>query len=421
MVATLLACGTICSHAATGVDPRLKTFAALKRQQMEELAAKLHLDVPAEAREFFKAAETGDWSAVSNRFEGVFLRAGPSKMSLPVPGLRNALYVPIHETWGAYATFRDWDGTMLQKFADGVLGSLPASSVYFGGTPAGRFIITTVRDVAKSPEVFVATPKFVMTPLHPPWIYNVTQNAVADSVYMDYLRLVHGAEMWVPSATDMQNAFQEYVSNVQERQQRGERFSPDEQVDSSGHVHGAVGVMNINSIVTKLIFDHNKEKHPFFVEESYVIPWMYPYLEPHGLILKLNKEPLTAIDPAVVTQDRQYWDALTKELLADRHFTGNAAARRTFSKLRSAIGGLYAYRRMTTESEAAFKQAVQLCPTSPEGNFRLAQLYMELGRTDEAIAVLAQLQKLDPLNDKISMAIEQLRKLKRPAEGKQAQ
>jgi hypothetical protein len=34
-----------------------------------------------------------------------------------------------------------------------------------------------------------------------------------------------------------------------------------------------------------MIFDRNKE-HTIFVEESYVLPWMYPHLEPHGLILK---------------------------------------------------------------------------------------------------------------------------------------
>ena len=76
---------------------------------------------------------------------------------------------------------------------------------------------------------------------------------------------------------------------------------------------------------------------------------------------------------------------------------------------------------MTNEAEAAFKQSVQLCPTSPEGNFRLAQLYTENGRYDDAIAVITELQKLDPLNDKISLAIEQMRKLKRQAEKKQTQ
>src|SRR5207249_1102979 len=129
------------------------------------------------------------------------------------------------------------------------------------------------------------------------------------------------------------------------------------------------------SSVAKAIFENNKRRHEFFVEESIVIAWMYPYLEPHGLIMRLNMEPLMTLDPAVVSQDRQFWDTLTKELLADRHFTGNQAACLTYSKLRSAIGGLYVYRHLTNEAEVVFRQAVELCPTSPEPNYRLAQLY----------------------------------------------
>jgi len=142
----------------------------------------------------------------------------------------------------------------------------------------------------------------------------------------------------------------------------------DEQLDSSNHVRGVVAAMNINGIVTKRIFDHNKDKHPFFVEESYVIPWMYPYMEPHGLILKLNSEKMDKLDPASIERDRLFWNKLSKELLADPRFLHNDGARKTYSKMRSAIGGLYAYRRMSEEAEAAFKQAIQLCPASPEAN-----------------------------------------------------
>jgi tetratricopeptide (TPR) repeat protein len=93
-------------------------------------------------------------------------------------------------------------------------------------------------------------------------------------------------------------------------------------------------------------------------------------------------------------------------------FHHDTDAQKTFSKLRSAIGGLYASRQMAVEAEYAFKQALQLCPESPEGNFRLAQLYMELGRTDDALTTLEALQKLDPLNDKITGAIDQIKGIK---------
>src|SRR5438034_733791 len=132
--------------------------------------------------------------------------------------------------------------------------------------------------------------------------------------------------------------------------------------------------MNITGILTKAIFEHNKAHHPFYVQESFVLAWMYPYLEPHGLIMKLNKEPLAQFEQSVVAKDRQYWDALTKQLLADPKFLSNAWGREAFAKLRSAIGGLYAYRRMATEAEAAYKQAIDIGPTMPEAPFRLAQL-----------------------------------------------
>jgi tetratricopeptide (TPR) repeat protein len=387
IIAVLLAGSVVPDiRAEKEVDARLKVFANQKRQQLEELAAKLHLDVPAESREFFRAAEAGDWRTVSNSFERIRPVAGTNG---PLPGLNNVLYVPIHETFGAYAEFNDWNREMLQKFGDGILHSIPTGSIYFGGTGSGRFVITNVRDVAQSPDIFI-----------------LTQNGMGDGLYGEYLRHLYGSRIWVPNEKDVQQAFQEYVAQHRTAEARG-----------------VGGLMNIIGILTKAIFDHNKSQHEFYVQESFVIAWMYPYLEPHGMIMKLNKEPLTALDPAVVTRDRQFWDALTKELLADRHFTENAAARMTFSKLRSAIGGLYAYRRqMTNEAEAAFIQSRQLYPTSPEANFRLAQLYMEAGRFDDAIDTLRSLHQIEPREDerrKIQEAIKTINAMKQEAAGSQ--
>ena len=389
------------TNLATAVgDPRLRVFARQKRKQMEEFAAKLHLDVPSEAREFFQAAEAGDWKAVSNRFERIRYTTSRTETNPPLPNLNNVLYFPIHETLGAYDVFQRFDETMLQKFADGILRSIPPGSIYFGGTDPGRFVITVVRDTAQSPDIFV-----------------LTQNALADNRYMDYLRLTYGERLSLPATNEVKAAFQQYVNELKTRTP-----SPDEQVtyDKDGriNVRGVGGVMAVNGILAKWIFDHNKDKHEFYVEESYVIPWMYPYMEPHRLILKLNKEPMRELDPAVVAQDRKFWGALAKDLLSDPRFRDNEAASKTFSKLRSSIGSLYSYWHLTTEAEAALKQAQELYPISPEANFRLAQLYMEQNRFDDAIAVIKVLQQLDPSNKRLPGAIEQLREAKRRAEEK---
>jgi len=170
--------------------------------------------------------------------------------------------------------------------------------------------------------------------------------------------------------------------------------------------------MNIDAIITKWIFDRNKDRHEFYIEESYVIDWMFPYLEPHGLILKVNKEPQRHLEPTVIVRDRDYWDKLTKTLVADPHFRGNEMARKTYSKMRSAIGGVYTYRKLYEDAVYALHQSVELCPDSPEANYRLAQFFLETGRPEEAVVILEAYQKLDPRNNKIELAINQIRGMK---------
>jgi hypothetical protein len=397
----LLVLGSGCTRVKVAADPRLREFAALKRQQTEELAGKLHLEVPAEVREFFKAAEAGDCAAVSNAYRKLQRLSGQPETSLSAPGYPNVLSVPIHETRGAYE-FCDWPPAVLQRYADGILGSIPDGSVYFGGTDPGRFVITMFRDTRNAPDIAVLTPKFV-----------ITQNALVETRYVEYLRRTLGERLWLPTTNDIERASNQYASELRQRQARGEPLSPDDQWSATGRVQGVAAVMNVNGILVKMIFDHNKDQHPFFVEESYVIGWMYPHLEPHGLILKLNNEPLEKLDPAAIERDREFWARLSQELLADPKFLGTESARKTYAKMRSSIGGLYAYRRLREEAEAAYKQAITLCPASPEANFRLAQLYMEMNRPDDAMATLEQLQKLDPHERKIAAAIEQLRVAKR--------
>ncbi len=77
-------------------DNWLKEFAKLKRQQTEELAGKLGLDVPAEVREFFHAAEAGDCAAMSNAYARIQQRTGQSTASIQMPGYMNVLNVPVH-------------------------------------------------------------------------------------------------------------------------------------------------------------------------------------------------------------------------------------------------------------------------------------------------------------------------------------
>ncbi|MEI7902856.1 MAG: hypothetical protein WCK89_21630, partial [bacterium] len=165
-------------------------------------------------------------------------------------------------------------------------------------------------------------------------------------------------------------------------------------------VSGALGVMEINGILCDMIFAKNKARHAFFIEESYVINWMFPYLSAHGLIMKINPER-QPISRANLQDDMDFWDWYTRHLLRTPMFRRDLPAQKSFSKLRSAIAGLYAARGARVESEKAFQEARTLYPVSPEANFRLIQeVLLTQARYDEAVDILDEYNQRDPNNDR---------------------
>ncbi len=66
-------------------------------------------------------------------------------------------------------------------------------------------------------------------------------------------------------------------------------------IDNRVQVSGQVAVMNINGLLTKVIFDHNP-KNEFYVEESFPLDWMYPYETPFGIIMKVNRHAAAHAD-----------------------------------------------------------------------------------------------------------------------------
>ena len=263
-------------------------------------------------------------------------------------------------------------------------------AVFFGGTDPGRFVPTYMIYSAKvRKDVFL-----------------ITQNALADNTYMNVMRDLYGNDIWIPSVSDSAQAFRTYIDDIE----AGRRPTTAGITKENGRVQvsGVMGVMEINGILAKNIFDYNNYKHEFFVEESYVIRWMYPYLEPHGLIMKINRNKLTSLTPTMIRDDMDFWDWYTRRLTSRRDFTRDVVARKSFSKLRSAIAGLYAHRGLRAQAETAFLEARQLYVLSPEANFRLAEVYMRSGRLDKATALITEFGKMDPDNTKAADFLKQI-------------
>jgi len=273
------------------------------------------------------------------------------------------------------------------------------NAIFFGGTDPGRFVPTYMIYSAKCRSD----------------VYLITQNALADNTYMNVMRDLYGDTIWIPSQQDSNLAFQRYVDDVQAgRVPAGAAVTVE---NGRVSVQGVAGVMMINGILAQMIFEQNKYKHEFYVEESYVIPWMYPYLTPHGLIMKINAEPMKELPPDLVQKDHDFWTWYCDYLLKNPKFDRDVVARKTFSKLRSAIAGLYAFRgaqdtprreEMYREAEYAFRQAIDLYDLSPEANYRLADILMQQRRFAEARELIENFLKKDKGNDKLQDFLNQI-------------
>lgn len=308
-----------------------------------------------------------------------------------------------------------------------------------------------------------------------------------EAAYPDAIAKSEGGvypDLEILSATveDSSKAFTEYVEDARRRLDHDVKFPneprqirPGEDVrydEATGRIQvsGQVAVMSINGLLTKVMFDKNPD-HEFYVEESFPLDWMYPHLTPSGIIMKINRQPLLEMSQEVVDRDHRFWSKYSerlignwinydtsvsnicrvaeqvyvkrnyknlkvdgKDVLPDSRFVRDDDAQKAFSKLRSAIAGVYFWRineagrrgnlaeqqRMIKECDFAFRQAFAFCPFSPEAVFRYTNLLISLGRTEDALMIARTFQKLDPNNRSAKDLIDQLSSI-RQAQGANAQ
>ncbi len=255
-------------------------------------------------------------------------------------------------------------------------------SIFFGGTDPGRFVPTYM----------------IYSAIFRPDVYLITQNALADDTYMAVERDLYGDEIWIPAKEDSGKAFEIYIDEVQ----RGVRQANGDLKIENGKVQvtGALGVMEINGILTRMMFDHDRRRHAFYVEESYVIPWMYPFLSPHGLIMKINADE-TPYDEKRAAKDRDFWDWYVRRLLKDPMYRRDFAGQKSFSKLRAAIAGLYMKQGRRQEAAQAYRESVLLYPASPEAVFRYAQdCLLPYRKWDAVSELMAYTDNIDPNNQR---------------------
>jgi len=432
-----------------------------------------------------------------------------------------------------YHWFGYWFGHDMFTPPYGIYPEMTRDTILFGGTDPGRFV----------PTYMIFCESFMpprCKPMDPDFnrrdVYLITQNALADGTYLQYLRaqyfrsaqkdplffqeLLRGPEeradnyytnfvarlagavldgplesrgagiearwrkegvyppkeIYIPSPDDLQNSFTEYTQDVGRRAQLNQ-LQPGEYVtpvtNANGQVSiqvaGEVAVMKINGLLCKVIFDHNPD-NDFYVEESFPLDWMFPYETPAGVIMKINRHPLPSLPPDVFTKDHEFWSQYSGRLIGNwitydtsikqitdfaekvylhrnssgfkgsEKFIRDDHAQQAFSKLRSSIAGLYAWRlgalgqvptppeylpksdaerqELIREADFAFKQSFAFCPYSPEAVLRYVNFLAMFNRLDDAILVTQTCSDFDPYNKQVAGLVNQLKQMKKQSSGR---
>lgn len=338
------------------VAAKLTAFAESRLHLARARAEALGVTLAPEFEQFFALAAAGNWEALQPLFEQ--LRSGRDNATEDWW----KLWPIVHETYGVAEVVQKWPAQALLDYGGSVLGSLRPGMVYVGGTDAGRFIPTLLNETSGGERHII-----------------LTQNALADGAYLDYLRFQHHDRFQALSPEDSQQAFQAYLSDAQRRAQHDHEF-PDEPkqlrpgedvrlIDREGHspvvVSGQVAVMSINEILLRTLQDKNPNLS-FALEESFALDSTYVGARPLGPILELrardSSQPLT---PEQANQVVDYWRRLSESALADPEISEAQAARRAYANMASAQAALLNRERFSAQAQQTYRLARQLAPHSP--------------------------------------------------------
>jgi beta-lactamase regulating signal transducer with metallopeptidase domain len=441
---------------------QLKTFFAAKEKQARSLAPKDGKTLFPEVESYFAAGKKGDWKTVDGLWTNFFRRRGHqyerNKDTVDDARLVTPYWQTIIETWGAWDCMDKIGPKYTQIVADETISSIPPGSIYLGGTDPGRFLISAMCQSQSEGDPF----------------FTITQNAMADPRYLDYVRLMYGGKIQIPNREAYNTAINDFHADIERRHQHDQDFPNEPRQIKPGEnysmesgslaITGVTVVMELNALIIKKLFDKNPDRE-FYIEESYPLDWTYPYLEPRGLIMKINRQPLPELSETTVDADRKYWRNLANGMIGDwltedttvqavaefankvyarkdlHGFTGdpayvqNEGAMKEFSKLRGSIAGLYAWRigvlesvpsvedytakspqerqRMAAAADFAFRQAFALCPSSPEVVLSYIKFLSPQNRAEDAILVAQTASEMPSLKEnEVAMFRDMVKNLK---------
>jgi hypothetical protein len=387
------------------VAGKVSQFGRSRREIVRAIAHRSQKDVPPEVEKFFDAIESGHWEEINALWEGMSKRSGQYDGSTHSPEL-DPFWPAVLDAYGVAEQAHLWPAQKLLDYGNAILGSLRPGMVYMGGTDPGRWIPELLNETSgNEPHIIV------------------TQNAFADSRYLEFMNSLYGDRMATLTSEDSKRAFQEYTADARKRLEHDQEFPnepkqvrPGEKlknVDGHFEVSGQDAVMAINEKMFQLLLDKNPDV-PFAIEQSFPFKSTYASATPVGPIMEVRvQDEQNALTRERAAQSVEYWRATTVQLLSDSEAADSREVRLSYSKLASSQADLLLNRNYTAEAEQTLRLATQIGPSSPEAVFGYVTLLTGQNRVEEAIPVAEAAMKASPEKPMFRDLLNQLRTMKK--------
>ena len=379
------------------VANKVRQFGRSRREMVRAIARRSQKEVPSEVDKFFDAIKA-EWDVLSKQ-------SGQYDGSTYLPSL-DPFWPAVLDAYGVAEQAHLWPAQKLLDYGNAILDSLRPGMVYVGGTDDGRWIPELLNETGDGESHII-----------------VTQNAFADSRYLDFMNTLYGDRMATLTSEDSKRAFQEYTADAQKRLEHDQQFpnepkqlGPGEDVrlvDGRVQVSGQVSVMAINERMFQMLLDKNPDLS-FAIQQSFPFKSIYDSATTVGPIMEVRaQDGQNALTADRAAQSVDYWRATTEQLLSDPQAADSSNQRKAYCKLASEQAALLLSRNYTAEAEQTFRLATEMAPSSPEAVFPYVGLLAGQDRFEDAIPVVENAIKGSPENQQFRNLLEQLQNRKK--------
>jgi hypothetical protein len=371
------------------VTKKVSQFGRSRFDIAQAIARRLNKPVPSEIEKFFAAVETGRWEEIRAQWEPLARQSGQYENAPNHQAELDPFWPAVLDAYGAAEQAHLWPAQKLLDYGNSILDALRPGMVYVGGTDNGRWIPELLNETSGGEQHII-----------------VTQNALADGRYLDWVNTLYSDRMATLASEDSQAAFQSYVTDAQKRLEHDQQF-PDEpkqvrpgeniqMVDGKVQVSGMVSVMSINQNLLRALMQKNPDLS-FAVQESFPFKDTYSDALPLGPLMELGaNDGQNNFTSERAAQSLQYWQTTAQQVLSDPEAANSPDALKSYAKDATSAAHLLAAHSFNDEAEQAYNVATQLWPGDPEAVSGLADVLAGTGRENQARQLLVDFAQKFP-------------------------